>query len=190
MQAIKCHVALTSGGKQLPAIEVESQVALARLLMAHTQNTQEARQRLERAVSPLLQTIRHASLGLPTTWHTCKAITMKILFHGTQACPCREHADLVGALPCFLVQQVLVTRMPKALISKCQVACELARCQGDLGEDHLQRQTLQRALSLYDQCKSPEERYIACCSFILMRWNRLSPPCGAPTNTLKIRSKQ
>ena len=55
MQAIKCHVALTSGGKQLPAIEVESQIALARLLMAQTQNTQEARQRLERAVSPSFQ---------------------------------------------------------------------------------------------------------------------------------------
>ena len=53
-----------------------------------------------------------------------------------------------------------MTRMPKALVSKCQVASELARCQGLLGEERLQRQTLQRALSLYKQCKSPEERYI------------------------------
>ena len=60
MQAIKCHVALTSGGKQLPATEVESQVALARLLMSHTQNTQEARQRLERAVSPSHRSMPHA----------------------------------------------------------------------------------------------------------------------------------
>ena len=60
------------------------------------------------------------------------------------------------------MQQVLVTRMPKALVSKCQVASELARCQGLLGEERLQRQTLQRALSLYEQCKSPEDRYIAC----------------------------
>ena len=64
MQAIKCHVALTARGKQLPAIEVESQVALARLLMAHTQNTQEARQRLERAVSPFLPSTLHAFPGL------------------------------------------------------------------------------------------------------------------------------
>ena len=54
-----------------------------------------------------------------------------------------------------------MTRMPKALVSKCQVASELARCQGLLGEERLQHQTLQRALSLYEQCKSPEERYIA-----------------------------
>ena len=69
MQAIKCHVALTSGGKQLPAIEVESQVVLARLLMAHTQNTQEARQRLERAVSPFPSwSMPHAFSTAPYTW--------------------------------------------------------------------------------------------------------------------------
>ena len=38
----------------MPAIEVESQLALATLLMSHTQNIQDARQRLERAVSPCL----------------------------------------------------------------------------------------------------------------------------------------
>ena len=33
-------------------MEIESQMALANLLMAHTHNIQEARQRLDRAVRP------------------------------------------------------------------------------------------------------------------------------------------
>ena len=40
----------------MPALEVESQLALATLLMSYTHNTQDARQRLERAVSPCLLT--------------------------------------------------------------------------------------------------------------------------------------
>ena len=77
--------------------------------------------------------------------------------------------------------------MPKALVSKCQVASELARCQGLLGEDRLQCQTLQRALSLYEQCKSPEERYVAWFRSAILRCDTLSHPWGVPPNSRNLQ---
>lgn len=72
VQAIKCHTALCSGGKQLPSIEVQSQIALARLLIAHTHNVHEARQRLERAVCSLPLFVRglilYTTSTEPTGW--------------------------------------------------------------------------------------------------------------------------
>ena len=56
------------------------------------------------------------------------------------------------------MQQSLAAKLPRAPVTKCQVAVALAKCQGLQGEQRLQRQTLQRALDICSKSCSPAER--------------------------------
>ena len=51
------------------------------------------------------------------------------------------------------MQQLLLAKMTTVPALRCEVAAELARCQGLLGEHHLQRATLEGALGLCAICK-------------------------------------
>ncbi len=117
----------------MPAIEVESQLALATLLISYTNNIQDARQRLERAVS------HGCSYLMSQTSRTCSLSELAL-------------QDLVF----WSCKQVV--HEPKALVMKCRVAIALAKCQGLLGEHRLQCQTLQRALSYYKDSNNAADR--------------------------------
>lgn len=51
--AIRCLQAVCDSNKELPAVEAKTRLELARVLLDETENVSEARQHLERAVSPL-----------------------------------------------------------------------------------------------------------------------------------------
>ena len=78
-----------------------------------------------------------------------------------------------------LVQQSLAAKLPKALVTKCQVASALANCQGLQREQRLQRQTLQRALDLCEKSSSPDERCDAPVS-----WRFFLGPLHQPVPTI------
>jgi hypothetical protein len=58
------------------------------------------------------------------------------------------------------MQHMLLARSANARELRCEVAAELARCQGLLGERHLQRATLEGAL---EACSSAAGRSVEKC---------------------------
>ena len=77
VQAIRCYIALLSSKAEVPMVEARSHLALAKLLLEHTTDIQDARQHLVRAVRVV-----------DTSLHIPFASACMRCMHATAVLPC------------------------------------------------------------------------------------------------------